>query len=92
MGGVIISFDVKDSFFGVISLGAGEMTTTCEIINKCRKHCLSHQAAGFKRRGHAGVLADLVADVFKAKFLFNWIHNTYLAEGLTKTVAHHAEN
>lgn len=92
MGGIIVSFDAKDSFSGVTSSGAGGMKTTWKIINKCRKHCLSPQAGGLKRRGHAGALAELVADVSKAKFLFNWVHNTHLAEGLTKTVERHAEH
>lgn len=69
------------------------MTTTCEIIKRCRKHCLNFQVARFKRGGgHTGALANLLADVFKAEFLFKWTHNTHLVDGLSNTLAHHAEN
>jgi hypothetical protein len=67
------------------------MKTTRETIYECRNHCLNTQVTLRKGGGYAGVLADSVADVSRAKFLFNWIHNIHLAEGLTNTVAHHAE-
>lgn len=90
--GIAVSFDAKNSFSEAITLGAGGMTTTHEFIKKCRNHCLNPQFVLFKRGGHAGVLANLVADVFKAKFLFKWIRNAHLVDSLSNTVAHHAEN